>query len=83
MIKRISGYDLPGVSIRANPFNMLESTMLHCSRDKKEFPNFCNERNGSCLCRTREFPAITFFSLPCKMIVNLSVVGSGPMLIPG
>ena len=52
---------------------------------KKLFPNPVSPLNGLSCCITKACPGTcrSFLSYACIMAVNLSVVGSGPILCPG
>lgn len=50
---------------------------------RKVFPNGLSLRNGLLGSTIRAFPGITPSTSPCMMAVKQSVVGSGPILLPG
>jgi hypothetical protein len=49
----------------------------------KQFFTLPNVLNGIFASKTTAFPGMIFPFGPCMITVNLSVVGSGPMLMPG
>ena len=60
-----------------------ESTVEHCSRFKKAPPNLDNGLNCFFGSTTNAFPGITPSVSPCITAMKRSVVGSGPIRIPG
>ena len=54
-------------------------TPLTSNLFRKAAPKLERPPKGSSGTTVREFPLITFFSLPCTTAINLSVVGSGPI----
>ncbi len=73
----------PGVSMSVSLVSSWLCSEAHSRRVRKPEPNLVSPVNGLSACITRALPGTMRSSSPYMMATNRSVVGSGPMRMPG
>eukprot|EP01067_Filipodium_phascolosomae_P005196 Filipodium_phascolosomae@DN327_c0_g1_i1.p1 len=69
--------------MRVSPLRIGLEQFATSNLDRKLLPNCCSAEKGSVGSITAAFPGTTCSVSECITAVNLSVVGSGPILMPG